>query len=175
MFYKGLVQQGAWGCFDEIHRIKIEVLSSITQQLMSIFSALAANMKTFVIENKKIALVLTCGIFITTQPSYEENPNLPDNFKSLFRTVSMIVPDSKLIAETILFGEGFKNAKDLANKISSLFSLCKQLLSKQKHYEYGLRGLIKLIKYAGKYKRENLEVPDDEVHLFLFLIVNTIP
>lgn len=162
---KGLVQQGAWGCFDEIHRMKVEVMSSITQQLLSIFSALAANSKTLTIENKKISLVSTCGIFITTRPGHEHNSNLPDNLKTMFRTVCMVVPDSRLVVETTLFGQGFKDAKDLANKICLLFSLCERLLSKQKHYEYGLRGLIELTKYAGKCKRENSIVPDDEVNI----------
>lgn len=168
IFGKGLVQQGAWVCFNEIHRIKIGVLSAITQQIWSIFSALAADSKTLVIENNNVTLVPTCGIFITSRPSYEANSNLPDNFKSMFRTVSMVVPDIKLIAETILYGEGFKNSKILANKIFSLFSHCKQLLKKQNNCEYGLRSLIELIKYAGKYKRENSEVPDDEVYFIYF-------
>lgn len=165
MFSEGIVQQGAWGCFDGIHRLKIEVLSSITQHILSTFSTLAADSKTTIIENRNITLISTCGIFITTCLDYEGNNgwNLPDNLKSKFRTVSMIVPDSKLIAETVLFTEGFKDAKNLANKISVLFTLCKQLLSKQSFYEYGLRSTIELIKYAGKLKVENSQTPDDEV------------
>jgi dynein heavy chain len=159
------VQQGAWGCFDEIQRIKIEVLSSITQQISTIFSALAADLKTLVIENRIVTLVPTCGIFTTTFPNHENYSYLPDNFKSMFRSVSMIVPDSKLIAETILFSEGFKDAKTLGNKIFVLYSLCKQMLNKQNYYEYGLRSLIRLIKYAGNYKRTNAEVPDNEVYI----------
>lgn len=161
------MQQGAWCCFDEIHQIRIEVLSSLTQQILSIFSALAADSKTLAIGNKNITLVPTCGIFTTTQPSYNDNSNLPENLKSMFRTVSMIIPDYKLIAETILFGKGFKDAHNLANKVCVFFSFCKQLLSKQNYYEFGLRGLIELIKYAEKYKQENLETSDDEVCLFL--------
>lgn len=161
------MQQGAWGCFDEIQRIKIEVLSSITQQISSILSALAADLKTLVIENKNVTLVPSCGIFMTTCPGYENNSDLPDNFKSMFRTMSMIVPDTRLIAETILFSEGFKDAKILANKIFVLYSLCKQIQNKQNYCEYGLRSLIGLIKYAGKYKRANTEVPDNEVYFVL--------
>lgn len=116
-----------------------------------------------VIEKRNITLVTTCGIFITTHSSFENSSNLPENFKSMFRTVSMIVPDNKLIAESILFGEGFKDPRNLANKIIILFSLCKQLLSKHNFYEYGLRSLIELIKYAGKCKRENSKITDDEV------------
>jgi len=42
----------------------------------------------------------------------------------------MSVPDNELIAETLLYSEGFKNATMLANKVVSLFVFSKQLLSK---------------------------------------------
>jgi len=79
----------------------------------------------------------------------------------------MLVPDSKQIAETILFSEGFKDAKTLGNKIFVLYSLCKQILNKQNYCEYGLRSLFGLIKYAGNYKRTNTEVPDNQVYFAL--------
>lgn len=142
-------------------------MSSITQQISSVFSALAADLKTLVIENRTVNLVPTCGIFITSCPNYENYSCLPDNFKSMFRSVSMLVPDSKQISETILFSEGFKDAKTLGNKIFVLYSLCKQILNKQNCCEYGLRSLFGLIKYAGNYKRTNTEVPDNEVYFAL--------
>ena len=49
----------------------------------------------------------------------------------LFRPVAMSSPDNELIAETMLFSEGFKHAKKLAAKVVSLFTLMKQLLSSQ--------------------------------------------
>jgi hypothetical protein len=42
---------------------------------------------------------------------YAGRTELPDNLKSMFRPISMVVPDSALIAEIILFGEGFSNTK----------------------------------------------------------------
>ncbi|MGH0155728.1 UNVERIFIED_CONTAM: hypothetical protein FKN15_029966 [Acipenser sinensis] len=44
---------------------------------------------------------------------YAGRTELPDNLKSMFRPISMVVPDSTLIAEIILFGEGFNNCKIL--------------------------------------------------------------
>jgi len=41
----------------------------------------------------------------------------------------MSVPDIELIAETMLFSEGFKHAKKLAGKVVGLFKLMRQLLS----------------------------------------------
>ena len=42
---------------------------------------------------------------------YAGRTELPDNLKSMFRPISMVVPDSGMIAEIILFGEGFSNTK----------------------------------------------------------------
>lgn len=42
---------------------------------------------------------------------YAGRTELPDNLKSMFRPIAMVVPDSTLIAEIILFGEGFGNCK----------------------------------------------------------------
>lgn len=96
-------------------------------------------------------------------PGYAGRTELPDNLKSMFRAISMMVPDSKLIAEITLFGEGFRDTRKLANKVYVLFSLCRQQLSKQDHYEFGLRGLVALLRYAGQCRRLYSDVPDDEV------------
>jgi len=42
---------------------------------------------------------------------------LPDNLKVLFRPVSMMIPHYGLIAEIMLFAEGFENAKILSTKM----------------------------------------------------------
>ncbi|XP_077117756.1 dynein axonemal heavy chain 2 [Ranitomeya variabilis] len=163
--YSGLAQTGAWGCFDEFNRINIEVLSVVAQQILSILSALSANLTRFIFEGREINLVWSCGIFITMNPGYAGRTELPDNLKSMFRPISMVVPDSTLIAEIILFGEGFGNCKLLAKKVYTLYSLAVQQLSKQDHYDFGLRALTSLLRYAGRKRRVRPDLSDEEILL----------
>lgn len=43
----------------------------------------------------------------------------------------MVIPDFELICEIMLVAEGFIDARLLACKFISLYTLCKELLSKQ--------------------------------------------
>ena len=55
--------------------------------------------------------------------AYGGRSKLPDNLKLLFRPVAMSKPNNELIAETLLYAEGFLSAKILSKKIVSLFNL----------------------------------------------------
>ncbi len=50
---------------------------------------------------------------------------------SLRRPCAMVVPDFELICEIMLVAEGFIEARVLARKFITLYTLCKELLSKQ--------------------------------------------
>lgn len=68
------------------------------------------------------------GIFITMNPAgkgYGGRQKLPDNLKQLFRPVAMTRPDNELIAEVILYSEGFKDAKTQGRKLVAIFNLAR--------------------------------------------------
>lgn len=56
---------------------------------------------------------------------------------ALFRPVSMMIPDYKLIATVILYSEGFEDSKLLAQKMVQMYKLCSEQLSQQDHYDFG--------------------------------------
>ncbi|CAM9101409.1 unnamed protein product [Chrysoparadoxa australica] len=167
--FAGLVQVGAWGCFDEFNRINIEVLSVVSAQLKAIQNSLVSGKPTVdigvggEIKIKRVAGFATCGVFITMNPGYAGRTELPDNLKALFRPVTMIVPDLLQICEIMLFSEGFEGAKVLAKKMTVLYKLSKEQLSKQFHYDFGLRALKSVLVMAGGLKREYSEMPEDLV------------
>ncbi|XP_062567134.1 dynein beta chain, ciliary-like [Saccostrea cucullata] len=161
--YKGLAQSGAWGCFDEFNRIAVEVLSVVAVQVKCIQDAIKEKKKTFNFLGETIKLVPTVGLFITMNPGYAGRTELPENLKALFRPCAMVVPDFELICEIMLVAEGFLEARLLARKFITLYSLCKELLSKQDHYDWGLRAIKSVLVVAGALKRGDPDRPEDQV------------
>lgn len=161
--FSGLVQSGSWGCFDEFNRIKIEVISVVAMQILSILSALSAKASNFWFMGTQIPCNPNCGIFITMNPGYAGRTELPDNLKALMRPVCMMVPDLTMIAEVMLASEGFDDARSLAKKTVTLYSLMVQQLSKQDHYDYGLRNLKAVLNMAGQLKRSEPTMAEEAI------------
>jgi len=115
----------------------------------------------FLFMEEEISLRLTVGFFITMNPGYAGRTELPENLKALFRSCAMVVPDIVLICENMLMSEGFMSAKDLSKKFMTLYDLAKSLLSKQVHYDWGLRAVKSVLRQAGGLKRAEPDVLED--------------
>ena len=112
---------------------------------------------------KELNVKVTVGIFVTMNPGYAGRTELPDNLKALFRPVTMVVPDSNIICEIMLMSEGFNEARMLAKKMTVLYKLAVEQLSKQYHYDFGLRALKSVLVMAGALKRESADVAEELV------------
>ncbi len=81
----------------------------------------------------------------------------------------MTRPDGQLIAQVMLFSQGFRSAESIAEKIVPFFKLCDEQLSKQPHYDFGLRALKAVLATAGTLKRhavQNVKAVENDVFSF---------
>ena len=107
------------------------MLSVVSAQIQTIQKGLMWGKKKIDFLNTDMRLIPTVGIYITMNPGYAGRSELPDNLKALFRPVTMVQPDLLLICENMLMSEGFTMAKVLAKKMTVLYKLSKEQLSKQ--------------------------------------------
>jgi dynein heavy chain len=75
----------------------------------------------------------------------------------------MVVPELIMICENMLMSEGFNTASNLSVKMVTLYKLTKEQLSKQYHYEFGLRPIKSVLVQAGFLKRTYPDMPEDAV------------
>lgn len=166
--FLGICQVGAWGCFDEFNRLEERILSAVSQQIQNIQIGLrnSTHEQKAQIElvGRQLKVNENTGIFITMNPGYAGRSNLPDNLKKLFRSVAMSKPDKELIAEVMLFSQGFKQAKGISKQVVPFFNHAAQRLSKQPHYDFGLRALKSVLVSSGSLKRTRLQSSTGVVH-----------
>ena len=68
-----------------------------------------------------------CLATLLTPPYLPQTPTL----QALFRPMAMMIPDYALVAEVMLFSEGFEDSRALSRKMVKLYKLASEQLSQQ--------------------------------------------
>ncbi|XP_066246851.1 dynein axonemal heavy chain 7-like [Euwallacea similis] len=115
-----------WINIKHIEKVKLEVLSSISQELRNILDK--RPMKNFIV---------ICQSSASAQ--------LPENFKSMFRAFSLSTPHLEIIAEGLFASLGVSNFKNCSKRLCLCLRLLEDLIGTEKHYIFKLTQLKKVV------------------------------
>jgi dynein heavy chain len=73
----------------------------------------------------------------------------------------MMIPSYGLVAQVMLFAEGYGDAQKLSTKMVQLYKLSDEQLSHQDHYDFGMRAVKSVLVIAGNLKRANPNTPEE--------------
>lgn len=75
------------------------------------------------------------------------------------------MPNRQVIMKVKLASVGYQTYDPLSKKFNVLYKLCEEQLSKQRHYDFGLRNILSVLRTAGIIKRSEPTGTDEEMIL----------
>lgn len=158
----GICKVGCWGCFDEFNRLDTRILSAISTQIENIETGLQQS--TFVeVSGKSVDIHPDTGLFVTMNPGYVGRNELPENLKKLFRAFAMDQPDKEIIADVILASQCFTYSREIANLLIPFFTDLDSTISRQPHYDFGLRTIKSILTKCGTSRQDQIAISNPRI------------
>jgi dynein heavy chain len=126
--FRGVAQDGAWCCLDDLHTLSVESLSVAVQMLRLMYLGLQSTTNAVLFNGIRITVATSFAAFATASVSSGTPYVVPSHCRSVFRTVGLSTPDMTTILKAWLTNEGFRSPKMLADRIAVMASLCKDQL-----------------------------------------------
>lgn len=153
----GISKVGCWGCFDEFNRLETNSLSALSSQICNIERGLKDFSETVEISGRMINVHPDTGIFITMNPGYVGRNELPENLRKQFREFSMHEPEKENIVDVILASHCFLHSALIAKLLTPFVTELASTVTKQPHYDFGLRAIKSILSRCGLTRRQKLE------------------
>ena len=154
--FLGMVLSGVWCTFNHVNRVNLAVLSVVAQQLRAIKMALSHEADRVILDWREVRLDSSTACFFTLNHT-QGGTDLPGNFRSLFRPVTLTTPDTTCIVESYLVSKGFTTAGVLARRLVIFFSTTPEFFPHLHEVSVGLlRSLLPAVQLACSLRQETL-------------------
>ncbi|XP_030749856.1 dynein heavy chain 12, axonemal-like [Sitophilus oryzae] len=140
---KGAVSCGAWLILDSFDKLKQEIFSVFTQELLSVLETKKQNKTNVLLENMYVGLNPRC--FVCALTEVRSHISLPENLKVLFRIFTLPKPDLSILTETFLTSQGMKDSKNCSRKLVKCLEYFQDAMSYQKQYKFELKVVMNVL------------------------------
>ncbi|XP_033113255.1 dynein heavy chain 5, axonemal-like isoform X2 [Anneissia japonica] len=133
---QGLALDGSWACLDEFQLLQPHAVAMVMDHCQGIIFALRSGVNKCIVSNgEEIVVNRDTALFMTVNNTHAHSNPIGSDVKTLFRSISLTVPDLAMILKAKCAGYGFKAPKILADRLKIVIQQCKeQLPPEEQHY-----------------------------------------
>ena len=141
-FLCGVASSGCWAIFEDFDRASSGVMSFLSVFLERLQQCVMKSKKTITLDNGK-CIPVEKGFFIvkTSHVSYKGRNVVPDSLKNLFRPISIMRPNLKMILAYNLKSYDFKDYPEIAERLFHFMLLFNNQFGDVQGYDFSLRRI----------------------------------